>query len=150
MVTGSAVPDSELLAGPALTELTPGVGTIVVTIRRLITLRTDRGRCRRRPAQGGVRAIAQLVGEQGEERGEERDRAPENQRRGSAGGWRGPSQSSPPPWDSCSTSPPPPPPPLVAVVTGEPEPEEPEPALAPLVWVTTGEALPPPEPALPP
>lgn len=43
MVTGSVAPVSELLAGPALTELTPGVGTIVVTIRRLITLRTWTG-----------------------------------------------------------------------------------------------------------
>ena len=67
------------MTGPVLTLFAPGVGTIVVTMRRLITLRTctgpDRGG---RPAQRGIGADAQLVGEEGEEHREERDRAPEH------------------------------------------------------------------------
>jgi len=43
-VTIGSAPDSEVDAGEALTLERPGVGTIVVTTRRLTTLRTRLGR----------------------------------------------------------------------------------------------------------
>ena len=149
MTGADPVEGAELVTGPLLVTLErPGVGTIVVTTRRLTTLRTRTGRGR-----GGL-AGAELVGEEGEHHREERDRAPDHERRSRLAAGRTlshrdrrPSRSpsiaagdgrrrrrwcgSPPGRRCCRRSS------RVAAV---------EPALEPLVWVTTGVAWePPPE-----
>ena len=164
VTTGSAPEEKEeLLTGLVLTVFSPGVGTIVVTTRRLTTLRTcttwrGRGRLFGREA----------VGEEGEEHREEDDRAPEDDARGRPLGaaplsHRRPRSRARPrrrrrrlpappplplePVDTGAVAPPLLPAlPLAVVETGAGWLPLPEPALEPLVWVVTGEL---PEPPLP-